>query len=71
MADTAIVRVTDDTPADEIREAITNLAHTAARCPAHWTDRRAGMHARINALLDELEARALLEGADLRDYDGA
>lgn len=65
MTDTAIVRVSDDTPADEIREAITNIAKTAARCPAHWAERWAKMHERINALLDELDARAIIEGAGL------
>ena len=57
VTDTAIVRVTDDSTPDEIREAITNIARTASRCPAHWIQRRAKMHERINALLDELEAR--------------
>ena len=70
MADTAIVRVTDDTPPEEIREAITNIARTGARCPAHWTDRRAKMHERINALLDELEWRERFCGED-PEYDGA
>lgn len=54
-ADTAIVRVTDDTSADELREAITNLSATAARLPAHWTDRKAVLHGRIDALLYELD----------------
>ena len=53
---TAIV-ITDDTTPDELREAITNLAATASRMPAHWTDRRAALHARIDALLDELGTR--------------
>lgn len=70
MSNTAIVRVTDDTPPDEIREAITNIARTAARCPAHWVERRAKMHERINALLDELEARECV-CPDALDYDGA
>lgn len=69
-ADTAIVRVTDDSTPDEIREAITNIARTAAMCPAHWTERRAAMHARINALLDELEARTCA-CPDYPDCDGA
>ena len=49
--------VTDDTTADELREAITNLAATAHRMPAHWTDRRAVLHARIDVLLDELDGK--------------
>ncbi len=55
--DTPIVRVTDDTTPEELREAITNLAATAARLPAHWVDRKAVLHARIDALLDELAGR--------------
>ena len=54
---TPAIRVTDDTTADELREAITNLAATASRMPAHWTDRKAALHGRIDALLDELAAR--------------
>jgi hypothetical protein len=50
--------VTDDTTAQEIREAVTNLAHYAMRMPAHWTDRRAETHRRINTLLDELDKKA-------------
>ena len=41
---------------DEIREALTHLAHTAARMPNHWTDRRAALHERMNTLLDLLDA---------------
>ena len=58
MSDTAIIRVTDDTDPAEIREAITNLARTASRCPAHWVERKAHWHERINSLLDELDGRA-------------
>ena len=57
VTDTAIVRITDETTPEELREAITNLAATAARLPAHWVERKATMHARINALLDELQGR--------------
>lgn len=57
MTMTPAIVITDDTTPDELREAITNLAATASRMPAHWTDRKAAMHARIDALLDELGAR--------------
>lgn len=50
--------VTDDTTADELREAVTNLAHYAMRLPAHWTERKAETHAKIDALLDELDKKA-------------
>lgn len=39
----------------ELREAITNLARTSSRSPAHWVDRKAEWHHRINQLLDLLE----------------
>ena len=55
--DTPIVRVTDETTPEELREAITNLARTASRCPAHWVERKAKLHERIDALLYELEGR--------------
>ena len=39
----------------ELTEAITHLAATAARMPAHWVDRKAMLHDRINELLDLLD----------------
>jgi hypothetical protein len=65
-----VIVVSDETTREELCEAITNMAHTASRLPAHWTDRRAKMHERINMLLDELDARTILDGADL-NCDGA
>jgi len=47
--------VTDATTKAELAEAMTNMAATAARMPAHWTDRKAAIHARIDVLLDEYE----------------
>ncbi|WP_067428320.1 hypothetical protein [Nocardioides jensenii] len=52
-----IVRVTDDTTKAELEEAITNIRATLARMPSHWTDRRAGLHAKIDALLVEWQAK--------------
>ena len=49
----------DEETAVDLREAITHLAHTSSRLPAHWVDRRAALHDRINELLDQLE---LIEG---------
>lgn len=40
----------------ELEEALTNLAHTAARLPAHWADKRAAIHLRIDELLTLREA---------------
>lgn len=45
----------DETTAEDIREAITHLSATAARIPAHWADRKATIHAKINDHLDHLE----------------
>lgn len=49
--------ITDNTSADELREAITWLARDAARLPAHFVERKAAAHKRIDALLTELETR--------------
>ena len=37
----------------ELEEAMRNLVGTLNRMPKHWVDRRAGYHAKIDALLDE------------------
>lgn len=42
--------------ADDLREAIHFHAQAAARLPDHWVDKRAAFHARINGMLDDLEA---------------
>ncbi len=56
-----MIRITDDSTVDEIREAITHLGQYAAR-QMHHRDcvRWVKAHARIDALLTELE-RALLD----------
>lgn len=50
-----VIRVTDDTTKAELEEAMTNMAATAARMPAHWVERKAATHRRIDALLGEWE----------------
>lgn len=50
-----VVRVTDATTRAELEEAMGNIRATLRRMPAHWTERRAGLHAKINALLDDWE----------------
>lgn len=40
----------------ELIEAIQHHNATLRRMPAHWTERRAGLHAKVNDLLDQLEA---------------
>jgi hypothetical protein len=49
----------DEDTAAEIREAITHLAATAAKLPAHWVDRKKALHDQINEHLESLE---LIEG---------
>lgn len=40
----------DSTPA-ELREELARLNRKAMRCPDHYTDRRAGIHAAMNQIL--------------------
>lgn len=40
----------------ELEEAIQGHRATLARMPAHWTDRRASIHAKIDQLLTDWEA---------------
>jgi hypothetical protein len=40
----------------ELEEAMTNVVATLKRMPAHWEDRRAGMHRKLNDLLDQWQA---------------
>jgi hypothetical protein len=46
----------DHATREELAEAITNMAATAARMPAHWAERRGKIHEQINRMLDALEA---------------
>ena len=48
-----VLRVTDETTRAELEEAMTNIVRTLRRWPAHWTDRRAAQHARLDALLED------------------
>jgi hypothetical protein len=36
----------------ELEEAMHNVLATIRRCPAHWVDRRASLHATLNDLLE-------------------
>lgn len=51
------LEVTPDTTADDIRQAITNLAHAASRHSRH-DQRKADLHAEVDRLLDLVETRA-------------
>lgn len=42
----------------EIEAAITEHNRTLSRMPAHWADRRASIHNKINQLLSQWEAAA-------------
>ena len=52
-----MIRVTDETTRPEIEEALTTLARQAARIPRHHAEAKARAHRRIDALLDELDAK--------------
>lgn len=47
---------TDVTTRAEIEEAINGHRDTLRRMPTHWVDRRASIHAKIDALLTAWEA---------------
>lgn len=49
------VRVTDDTPRAELEEAMHHVMASLHRMPHHWTDRRAKLHAKLDALLEDWE----------------
>lgn len=53
MPDTIVI--TDETTRAELEEAMTNIVATLHRMPAHWTDRRAGLHAKLDHMLEDWE----------------
>lgn len=48
-----LLRITDETTRAELEEAIANLNATLHRMPEHWVERRAALHAKIDALLED------------------
>ena len=50
------VRVTDDTPRSELEEAMHHVMASLHRMPLHWTERRAKLHAKLDALLEDWES---------------
>lgn len=50
---TAVTITEDDVSRTEIESAIRDHVLTLKRMPAHWTDRRASIHASIDVLLDQ------------------
>lgn len=51
--DRVTILITDDTTRAELEEAMHNVVATLHRMPAHWTDRRAALHAKLDALLED------------------
>jgi hypothetical protein len=51
----ALLVITDATTKAEIEEAIAGHRALLQRMPSHWTERRAKIHARIDALLEDWE----------------
>jgi hypothetical protein len=45
--------ITAETTRADLEDALRNLVATARRLPAHYVDRRAELHAEIDALIDD------------------
>ena len=52
---THTIVIKDDTSRAELEEAMANVVATLHRMPAHWTDRRASLHAKLDAMLADWE----------------
>ena len=48
--------ITTEDTREDLAEAMTNIVATLRRMPSHWTDRRATLHAELDALLDRWQA---------------
>ncbi len=46
-----VTRFGPDTPPAELREELARLNGKAMRCPEHWCERRAGIHAAMDQIL--------------------
>lgn len=53
MTTETVTRITDETTKAELEHAITEHVKTMSRWPSHWVDRRAAMHRRIDAMLED------------------
>ena len=49
------VVITDDSTRADLEEAMAHVVATLHRMPAHWTDRRASLHAKLDAMLADWE----------------
>ena len=52
---TELIVVNDDTTRAELEEAMANIVATLHRMPNHWTGRRASLHTKLDALLEDWE----------------
>lgn len=50
---TDVIVVTDDTTRAEIEEAMRHIRTVLDQMPTRWTDRRAALHAKLDALLTD------------------
>ena len=50
---TETIVIKDDTSRAELEEAMANIVATLHRMPAHWTDRRASLHAKLDVMLED------------------
>ena len=48
-----LIVITDDTTRAELEEAMANVVGTLHRMPVHWTERRAALHAKLDAMLED------------------
>ena len=55
MTTTHTIVIKDDTTRAELEEAMANIVATLHRMPAHWTDRRASLHAKLDVMLEDWE----------------
>lgn len=53
-----VVVINDESTKADIEEAMSHITATLHRMPAHWTDRRATLHAKLDALLEDWERAA-------------
>ena len=49
------VVITDDSTRADLEEAMHHVVATLHRMPKHWTDRRAALHTKLDAMLEDWE----------------
>ena len=53
MSGAMTIVITHDSTRADIEEAMAHVVATLHRMPGHWTDRRAVLHAKLDALLTD------------------